>query len=236
MSTVYILKHAAIENAGLLAPALRAKKLTPRVLNSYAGAALPRDLSRARGLVVLGGPMGVHQTAEFPFLDDEMRLIERALRADLPILGICLGSQLVARALGAHVSHGRTKEIGFLPVELAASAGRDRIFAGVTSPIVPCHWHGDVFTLPRGAVSLAKSERTRCQAFRYGRAAYGLLFHLEMTRPMLAKMTRAFQGELAAEKLLPRDVMAGADKFLPRIEPIARGVFERWALECARER
>jgi GMP synthase (glutamine-hydrolysing) len=233
MTAIYVLQHVEVETAGAIGPALRARKLTPRVIRSYAGEEIPRDMGKARGLVVMGGPMGVYEVAQHPFLQAEMRLIERALRAELPILGVCLGSQLLASVLGAHVSRGRKKEIGWLPVELAASAGRDLIFSGVKSPIVPCHWHGDVFTLPAGAVALARSQRTRCQAFRYGRAAYGMLFHMEFTRPILRKLTRAFKDELAAEKIEPDAILEGADVHLPRLEPVARAVFERWAGQCA---
>jgi GMP synthase (glutamine-hydrolysing) len=236
MGQVLVLTHTKEESAGIISSALRAKKLVPRIVRGYDGDAVPTDIGRARGLVVMGGPMGVRDAGTYPFLKDEMRLIERALRAEVPILAVCLGSQLLATVLGAHVSHAAAKEIGWLPVELAPSAGRDRIFAGVKSPLVPCHWHGDVFTLPPGAVSLARSARTRCQAFRYARAAYGLLFHMELTRPGLAKMTRAFEDELVQEQLTARDMLAGADKFLPRLEPIARGIFGRWAEECVRER
>jgi GMP synthase (glutamine-hydrolysing) len=236
MGTVYVLTHTKEETAGTIAPALRAKKLVPRAFRGYAGDAIPSDMGRARGLVVMGGPMGVRDAARHPFLSAEMRLIERALRAELPVLGVCLGSQLLATVLGAHVSRATAPEIGWLPVELAPSAGRDRIFAGVTSPMTPCHWHGDVFTLPPGAVSLARSARTRCQAFRYARAAYGILFHMELTRAAVARMSKAFAADLEAEKLDARDMLAGADKFLPRLEPVARGIFGRWAEECLRER
>ena len=233
MSTVYVVQHAEVETAGAIGAALRARKLTARVVRAYAGAEIPREMGRARGLVVMGGPMGVYEADRHPFLKEEMRLIERALRASIPVLGVCLGSQLLASVLGAHVSHGRAKEIGFLPVELAASAGRDRIFSGVKSPIVPCHWHGDVFTLPAGAVALARSQRTRCQAFRYGRTAYGMLFHMELTRPILRRMTRTFRDELAAERIEPGAILDAADLHLPRLLPVARGVFERWADQCA---
>jgi GMP synthase-like glutamine amidotransferase len=232
MSTVYVVQHAEPETPGTIGLALRARRLTAKVVRAYAGAEIPREMGRARGLVVMGGPMGVHEAARFPFLQDEMRLIERALRAEVPVLGVCLGSQLLASVLGAHVSRARAKEIGWLPVELAASAGRDPIFRGVKSPIVPCHWHGDVFTLPAGAVALARSQRTRCQAFRYGRTAYGMLFHMEFTRPILRKMTRTFRDELAAERIEPGAILDGADLHLPRLEPVARAVFERWADQC----
>jgi GMP synthase-like glutamine amidotransferase len=183
----------------------------------------------------MGGPMGVYEADRHPFLTQEMRLIERALRADVPVLGVCLGSQLLASVLGAHVARASAKEIGFLPVELSASAGRDRIFSGVRSPLVPCHWHGDVFTLPTGAVALARSQRTRCQAFRYGRTAYGLLFHMELTRPILRGMTRSFRDELLSEKIEARSILDAADVHLPLLLPVAREVFGRWADQCVEE-
>jgi GMP synthase-like glutamine amidotransferase len=234
MGFVYVLQHAPVETAGTIGAALRAKKLAPRVVRAYAGEVVPKEIGRAQGLVVMGGPMSANDTKEHPYLSDEKRLVERALRADVPILGVCLGSQLLASVLGAHVSRGRAKEIGWFPVDLLASAGRDRIFADVGSPIVPCHWHGDVFTLPPGAVALAKSAMTRFQAFRYGRAAYGLLFHLEMTRAMIGKMTRTFAGELAEANVSPDALVGGARQWLPRLEPIARGVFTRWAEQAVR--
>jgi GMP synthase-like glutamine amidotransferase len=233
---VTVLTHAKEETAGAIAPALRAKKLSLRVVKGYAGQPVPNELAGARGLVVMGGPMGVRDASRFPFLRDEMRLIERALRAEIPVLGVCLGSQLVASVLGAHVSKAPAREIGWLPVELAPSAGRDPIFSGVRSPLLPCHWHGDVFTLPAGAVSLARSARTRCQAFRYARAAYGVLFHMELSRAGVARMCATFADELAEAGITRREMLDAADKCLPRLEPVARGIFGRWAEECLRER
>jgi GMP synthase (glutamine-hydrolysing) len=233
MSFAYVLQHTPSETAGAIAVALRGRKIVARVIKSFSGDEVPREIGDARALIVMGGPMGVYEADAYPFLKEEKRLIERALRADVPVLGVCLGSQLLASVLGAHVTRGHAKEIGWIPVEFSASAGRDRIFGGVSSPIVPLQWHGDVFTLPAGAVSLAKSAMTRCQAFRYGRAAYGVLFHLEVTRGIVAKMVRAFAGELAEQNIAREDVLAGAAKHLPRLEPIARGVFERFAAHAA---
>lgn len=232
---VLVLTHTKAEGPGLIAPALRSRKLVPKTVHGWDGGTIPSDIGRARGLVIMGGPMGVRDAGQFPFLKEEMRLIERALRAEIPILGVCLGSQLLATVLGAHVSKSSAPEIGWLPVELAPSAGRDPIFAGVKSPLVPCHWHFDVFTLPAGAVSLAKTVRTRCQAFRYARAAYGVLFHMEVNRAAVARMVRAFPDELEATGVAGKDMLAGADKYLPKLEPTAKAIFTRWAEACRKE-
>jgi len=112
------------------------------------------------------------------------------------VLGVCLGAQLLASALGARVAAGPRKELGFLPVELTAAATTDPLFAVLPARFVPLHWHGDVFELPAGAASLASSAATQHQAFRF-RSACGMLFHLEVEPAALSAMCAAFPGELA---------------------------------------
>jgi GMP synthase (glutamine-hydrolysing) len=126
----------------------------------------------AAGLIVMGGPMGVYEEARFPFLRRERNLIERALADRVPVLGICLGSQLLASALGAPVRKGLRKEIGWHPVYLEDAAGDDPLFRETPVEFDAFHWHGDVFDLPTGAVRLAHSSLTEYQAFRYGENAY----------------------------------------------------------------
>jgi GMP synthase (glutamine-hydrolysing) len=120
--------------------------------------------------------MGVYDAPRYPFLSAEMRLIEDALRRDKAVLGVCLGSQLLAAALGAQVVKGRQKEIGWHPVNLSPDAVSDPVWYQVAPSFMALHWHGDVFNLPAGAISLASSALTEYQAFRYGRSTYGFLF------------------------------------------------------------
>ena len=128
------------------------------------------------GAVVMGGPMNVDEVERFPALAAEREWLAEAVRRELPLLGICLGAQLLARALGAEVRAGQGPEIGFAPV--AISDPGDPLFGGLASSTDVLHWHGDVFDLPDGAQPLASSERTEHQAFRLGNT-WGALFHPE---------------------------------------------------------
>ena len=128
------------------------------------------------GAVVMGGPMNVDEVERFPALAAEREWLAGAVERGMPVLGICLGAQLLARALGAEVRAGETPEIGFAPVEV--SAPDDPLLGGLAPSTEVLHWHGDVFDLPAGAEHLASSERTACQAFRAGNA-WGVLFHPE---------------------------------------------------------
>jgi GMP synthase-like glutamine amidotransferase len=143
------------------------------------GAPLPEPDVLA-GVVVMGGPMGVHDSADFPWLDEEKTWLTMAVEADLPVLGVCLGSQLLAAALGAEVSTGDVPEIGVGRVALNAAGQADPVLGpeGTCLPVV--HWHGDTFAIPEGAVHLASSDCYQNQAFRYGDRVYGLQFHLEV--------------------------------------------------------
>ena len=140
-----------------------------------AGQELPPH-SEVAGAVVMGGPMNVDEVERFPKLAAEREWLAGAVDAGVPMLGICLGAQLLARALGAEVRTGAAKEIGFAPVEVTEPD--DPVLGGLAPRAEALHWHGDVFDLPDGAVSLASSELTEHQAFRVG-DAWGVLFHPE---------------------------------------------------------
>lgn len=146
-----------------------------------------------------------------------------------PILGVCLGSQLLAAALDAPVRRGKQKEIGWHPVTLGWAAANDALWHGLPESFVAYHWHGDVFELPRGAIPLAWSKLTEHQAFRHGDSAYGLLFHLEVTQQIIRRMTRTFRGELREAGLSERPVLDGVAEHLPGLHAIGRTVFGRWA-------
>jgi len=180
------------------------------------------------GLVVMGGPMGVNDIDARPHLSREIDLIEQALRDERPVLGVCLGSQLLAHVLGAEVRPGPQKEIGWGEVTLA-DASDDPLFHGVDDPFTAFHWHGDVFDLPESAEALARTEQTALQAFRYGNAAYGLLFHLEVTPEIVSGMTEAFRDELEEEGLDGAAIRRAAMTHEDALRDTAAMVFGRWA-------
>jgi GMP synthase (glutamine-hydrolysing) len=229
MAAVCVLQHVACESPGLIAEVLRGRGFRLQCVRPYKAERVPRSLEAHAGLVVMGGPMGLHEQEEYPFLRQEMRLIEQALEDRKPILGICLGSQLLAAVLGSVVTRGVQTEIGWHPVTLTQPAGQDRLWRGLQPSFIAYHWHGDVFELPRGAVSLAWSQLTDCQAFRFGPSAYGFLFHVEVTQPVIGRMTRAFRRELQAARVEVREILAGAARHLPQLHEIGRTVFQRWA-------
>ncbi|HLI30876.1 MAG TPA: gamma-glutamyl-gamma-aminobutyrate hydrolase family protein [Terriglobia bacterium] len=229
MNSVLAIQHIECETPGLIEEALRSAGYSVECVQSFRGQPVPKALGAARGLVVMGGPMGVYESVRFPFLRDEMRLIERTLREAKSVLGICLGSQLLAAALGSEVRKGAQKEIGWHAVTLAESALHDPLLQAASRSFTAYHWHGDVFDVPAGATSLASSDLTACQGFRYGGNAYGFLFHMEITPEILTCMLHAFRNELEEEHLSGNDIASHATEHLPRLQTIGRSVFEQWA-------
>jgi GMP synthase-like glutamine amidotransferase len=193
-----VLQHVAVEGPGTLASYLARRGWTLATVPLYEGARLPEDAQEYQAVIVLGGPMGVYDEAQYPFLRDEHRFLTRVLEQDVPLLGICLGSQLLAKALGARVYRNPHKEIGWYTVDLTPAGAADPLFAGLTSPIPVFQWHGDAFDIPAGAMPLASSSLCMHQAFRYGDRVYGLLFHLELTSDMIHTWIAAFHNELVS--------------------------------------
>jgi len=183
-----VLRHTPIEGLGLLANALRELGIHHRYLDLARGEPVPRDLRGVGGLIVLGGPMAVYDTERHAFLAAEGELVERALTAGRPILGICLGAQLIAQVLGARVYAGEKREVGWAPVTLTDDGRDDPLFAGGDSELTVFHMHGDTYELPPDARNLARSRLYEQQAFRWGDLVYGLQFHLEFTEPMIGRL------------------------------------------------
>ncbi len=179
-----MLQHVEHEGPGAIADVLTAAGIEWRTVRLDRGEHLPAvgDLS---GLVVMGGPMSVHDEDQYSWLVPERDLLGAAVTSGLPVLGICLGAQQMAAALGAEVTTGVEPEVGAGHITLTDSGRRDPVFGpeyrGLSGTTVPCvHWHQDTFTLPEGAVHLAATRTTPHQAFRVGSAAYGLQFHIEI--------------------------------------------------------
>jgi len=226
--TVLCVQHVAVEPPGGVAEAVRGAGLGLTVVRIDRGETVPRSAEGLAGLVVMGGPMGVPQADRHPRLKDELRLVESALKRSVPVLGICLGSQLLAAALGARVERGPRLELGWLPVSLEPEARQDPLFGPLPPELVALHWHGDVFDLPRGASSLARSSLTRHQAFRHG-TAWGILFHLEADGAQVEAMARAFAEDLAEAGVSEDQLLGGARKHLAAARRLGRGLFDRWA-------
>ena len=233
MAKIWVIQHHPVENLGRIADALEACALAWQYVRSFAGQPVPKDMQGAGGLIVMGGPMGVYEQDRYPFLREELRLIESALKDGRPVLGVCLGSQLLAASLGAKVAKGPGKEIGWHPVRPLAGARVDRLFGGVPDSFTALHWHGDVFDLPAGAVALAASAKTPLQAYLYGENAYGLLFHIEATAAIVAGMVREFAAELAEARVDGAAIQAAANQHLAALTDLAATVFERWAAPIA---
>jgi GMP synthase-like glutamine amidotransferase len=180
---VLAFRHVPFEGLGLIESVLEARGIPFDYCDLYRPGAVLPDTNRYAGLIFMGGPMSVND--ELPFLLGEMRLMERAAAVGKPMLGICLGSQMIARALGGRVYRNAEKEIGWFDIHLTEDGRRDPMLGGLAPAENVFHWHGDTFDMPRDAVLLAYSDRTERQAFRIGPAIYGLQFHLEVTPEMI---------------------------------------------------
>lgn len=195
MARIAVLQHFFCENAGVFEPVLAGLGHTIENVELFSGRAVPdeRDFD---AWIVMGGPMNVDETERYVFLEPERELLGRLIARDCPVLGICLGAQLIARAAGARVYPKRPKEIGLFDVELTLAAAEDSLFRLFDNPQEVFQWHGDTFDLPEGAVHLAWSERFENQAFRLGRRVYALQFHLESTDKMIDELSEACSKEL----------------------------------------
>jgi len=229
MSKVWVLQHIECENLGTIAHSLQSAGISAQYVCTFEGQPVPKEMGDAAGLIVMGGPMGVYDQPRYPFLMDEMRLIPQALREEKPILGVCLGSQLLAATLGARVTKGKKKEIGWHGVTLTEAARSDPLWMEVEPSFMAYHWHGDSFEVPSGAVSLASSDLTHCQAFRFGHHAYGFLFHMEITERMIKDMVKTFRDELQEAGIDGREIIEKAEDHLPQLQNIGGLVFLRWA-------
>ncbi len=200
MKKLLVLQHVPHEILGTLNPLLKRAGFRIRYVNFARGPDAELSLEGYHGLVVLGGPMSVTDVAQFPHLKTEMALIEKALKKNLPVLGICLGAQLIAKTLGARIYPNNEKEIGWYDVCPTQNAKSDRLLVKFRPTEKIFQWHGDTFDIPNSAVHLASSSLCTNQAFRYRDNVYALQFHLEVDEPMIARWLRVSENreEIAA--------------------------------------
>jgi GMP synthase-like glutamine amidotransferase len=186
------------------------------------------DLDEVSGLIVLGGTMNADQTEKYPFLGHERSMLEEALENDVPVLGICLGGQLLARVLGGEVKHMPSKEIGFLPVEATAEGRNDPVVSPLASAMRVLLFHEDAFELPPDAELLFTGEDWPNQAFRFGRA-YGVQFHFEPTESLIAgwcDLDSDFEEEWGISK---EELLRQAREWLPAQQKAAEAVVGNFA-------
>jgi GMP synthase-like glutamine amidotransferase len=199
MPTVHVLQHEPIEGPACIAEVAQWLGMPLNLVRLFDGAAVPEHLPPEDALVLMGGPMGVGDIGDskWPFLKAEAELITRVLRADGAVLGICLGAQLMAHALGARVyplhvgdPPARFREVGWGAVTFAVDPDTEPSLRGLSESEVVLHWHGDTFDLPDGSKLLASTLPCQNQMFRWGSRAFGLQFHVEVTAIDVATMVR----------------------------------------------
>lgn len=194
MKKLLVFQHVAHELLGTLNPLLKRAGFRIRYVNFARHPHARPSLDGYDGLVVLGGPMSANDSNHLPHLVTEMKLIEVALARNLPVLGICLGAQLIAKTLGAAVYPNRQKEIGWHNVSPTEHALRDPLLSAFAQTEMIFQWHGETFDIPKSTHHLAFSSLCANQAFRYGANVYGLQFHLEVDEPMIHRWLRVAEN------------------------------------------
>ncbi len=221
---VAVIMHVESEGPGVFGALLAAAGAEVRTVRLHLGEALPApgDLD---AVLSMGGPMNVYEEQRYPFLREEMHFLQQAAARELPVLGICLGAQMIAKAAGAAVTRNRVEEIGWGTVSLTGEGLADPLFRGL-SPVLPVfQWHGDTFAIPEGGALLATGADCHHQAFRYRRSC-GLQFHLEADAALLKSW---FAGSEAEREILRRH-----GELAPQLDPLARALFDNFLQEARR--
>jgi len=227
-----VFQHVAFEILGTLNPLLKDAGFRIRYVNFGRHPDTEPDIDSYHGLVVLGGPMNVDQTDRHPHLETEVRLIERAMQRKIPILGVCLGAQLIAKALGAKITRSPEKEIGWYPVSPTRAGMEDPLLRHFGACEQIFQWHGDTFEIPGGAVHLARSPGCPNQAFRYADNIYGFQFHMEVDPSLIDRWLRisAHQKELHALKgdLGSDEIRRHTERNMQRLSELADKTFRQF--------
>ena len=230
MNSVLIFRHFPTEGPGYFATFLERHDIAWRLVRIDAGDAVPASLEGCAGLVFMGGPMSVND--DLPWIAPVLALIRAAVAAGVPVLGHCLGGQLMAKALGGVVSRNPVKEIGWGEVETSDNAEARRWFGAAGPRFMSFHWHGETFTIPPGATHLLKSAQCANQGFALG-PHLGLQCHIEMTPEMIVAWCKSGAREIERAAASPgvqpaAEIQSRLDERLPRLHAVADCVYARW--------
>ena len=237
MKTALAIRHLDFEDLGTLEPLLAARGYAVRYLDATTDDLRTVNTAAADLLVVLGGPISAFDDAIYPFIGDELAVILQRLKSQSPLLGICLGAQLIARALGAGVASMGVKEIGFAPLTLTPEGEASPL--AVLGKVPVLHWHGDRFDIPAGATRLAGTPSCANQAFSVGRHVLALQCHLEADPRQIERWLVGHACELAQAGIDPRALRTDAQALQSSLPLAARAAFTAWLDEieaaCPRE-
>ena len=230
MPKILVIKNARLEGPGVIGKLLEADGFELQTVFAKKEKIPALDHS---AVLILGAPESAND--DLQYLRDEMELIRSASEKNIPTLGICLGSQLIAKAFGANVYPGPKKEIGFYHNVESDKASNSRLFSGISNPFTVFHWHGDTFDLPKNAVHLASSEQYAHQAFRLKDNVYGFQFHVEVTPEMIQEWIQKGNQELNAVKeyISVPHLLQETQKYNQTLEPLANSLYERLFRSCA---
>jgi GMP synthase-like glutamine amidotransferase len=211
MMHMAVLQHVEFEAPAGVADWAAGRGVALRIFHLYRDATLP-SLSGFDMLTVMGGPMSANDEARFAWLAPEIALVHAAIAAGKTVVGICLGAQIIAKALGARVYRGSAKEIGWFPVD--RTVGSHPCFDDLPETFTPLHWHGETFDLPAEATLLASSKITKTQAFTVGRQVLGLQFHMEASEASVRALLKGAADEIGRGifEQQPRTILAGLDQ------------------------
>lgn len=227
------LRHVAFEDLGLLAPVMEHSGWDVSFCEAAVEDLTHASIRNADLVIVLGGPIGVYETDAYPFLKTELALLDYRLAKGLPTLGICLGSQLIAKALGARVFKGPIKEIGWGRIDLTSDGASSCLKALSDNDAVVLHWHGDTFDLPDNAVRLASNANYDNQAFACGDHALALQFHLEADPRQLEEWYVGHTVELAAAGISVTELRAATRAHAAGLTARAQRIFGQWLQQLA---
>ena len=187
MKKILVCQHVAYEILGTLNPLLKNRGFRIQYVNFGRHPEQQPAIDKYHALIILGGPMNVDETKRYPHLAYEIKMIEQAMKLNIPVLGICLGAQLIARALGAKVSKNPQAEIGWYDINKTKLGEEEHVFKHFSANEKIFEWHSDTFEIPNGAAHLASSPTCDSQAFCYGENIYGFQFHLEVDQAMIER-------------------------------------------------